>query len=212
VSARSRTPSALLAVRGRLDPVRRWAERGLLPVWLVPDVAWTLVVPAGDAGGAADAGSPYDDPVTLLGGRPLPSALRPSLLLVADPERAVLVVHDRARRAEQRWLVWVAGAGAQRVDELPYAPPAAVAQLCGLDPRDAGLRAALADDARRPVDVVDDLLRALRLPGAGLPLGAVRAEHLPGAVLVEPDARVVDRFTRHVQHEAHLAAQLEDPR
>lgn len=200
----------LLVVRGRLDGVRSWARRGLLPVWIVPDVGWTLVVPAGPAVTAA----PYDDPVTVLGGRPLPARLRPALRLVADGPRAVLTVQGAGRREEQRWLVWSQGEGLQRVPELPRAALAEVVQAVGdarVD-RTPALRRALLADGRTSADVVDDVLRALSLPGAGLSLDAVAAGDLPGAVRVEPDSRVTQRFDAYAAHEAELAGHPEDGR
>ena len=201
-------PSALLLLRGRLDDVRGWARKGLLPVWLVPDVAWTLVVPAAEP----VAAPPYDDPVALLGGRPVPSRLRPSICLVADGPRAVVAVHEAARRAPQRWLVWGEGVGLTRVEGLPHAPVALLAEASaarGHGARDR-VRDALAADGRRAVDVVDDVLRALELPGAGVLIGAVAAEDLPDAERVDPADDVVARFDDFVAHEAMLEAQLED--
>ena len=52
-----RPPPALQLLRGRVDDVRAWARTGLLATWLVPDPAWTLVVPAGPPASAP----PYDD-------------------------------------------------------------------------------------------------------------------------------------------------------
>lgn len=201
-------PVALLAVRGRVDDVRAWARRGLLPVWVVPDVAWTLVVPAGPPVSAP----PYDDPVALLGGRPAPTRLRPSICLVADGPRAVLVVQEKGRRADQRWLVWCQGVGLTRDHGLPHAPVGLLAGVGGIRDRDGReqLREVLTGDGRSGADVADDVLRTLRLPGAGLPLGAVRAGDLPGVVRVDPDDRVVARFDAFAQTEAQLAAQLED--
>ncbi len=203
-------PPAMLVVRGRLDGVRAWAHQGLLPVWIVPDVAWTLVVPAGPPAAAP----PYDDPVALLGGRPVPQRLRPAVCLVADGPRAVITSHDKGRRAPQRWLVWTQHHGLQRVDDLPRTSLSALVDLVsGDDPRTdrlPRLREALAADERSGADVVDDVLRALALPGAGITLDAVRAGDLPGAVRIDPDERAVARFDAFAAHEAELAAQLED--
>jgi hypothetical protein len=203
-------PRVLLVARGRLDGVRAWARGGLVPVWIVPDVAWTLVVPAGPAASAP----PYDDPVALLGGRPLPARLRPSLCLVADGPRAVVTAHEAGRLSKPRWLVWSQGSGLQRVDELPRLPLAALTALAA--PRAPSgrldrVRAALAADERTGADVVDDLLRALGVPGAGLSIDAVRAGDLPGALRIDPDERVVARFDAHVARERDLAAQLDGP-
>ena len=202
-------PAALLLLRGALDDVRTWARGGLVSTWLVPDPAWTLVVPAGPPLAAA----PYDDPVALLGGRPTPSRLRPSLCLVADGPRAVAVVQERGRRSPLRWLVWSQDVGPTRTPDLPSAPIALVAELAG----SAGsrgvtaLREALTADSRTGSDVVDDVLRALSLPGAGLPLGAVRAQDLPGAERVDPDAAAVARFDSFARTEAQLAAPAARP-
>ncbi len=201
-------PAALLLLRGRVDDVRGWARKGLLPVWLVPGVAWTLVVPAAEP----VAAPPYDDPVALLGGRPVPSRLRPSLCVVADGPRAVVAVHQSSRRASQRWLVWGEGVGLTRVDGLPHAPVALLTEAAagrGHAARDR-VREALVADGRRAVDVADDLVRALGLPGAGVLLGAVRAGDLPDAERVDPEEDVVARFDDFVAHEAVLEAQLED--
>ena len=201
-------PTALLLLRGRTDDVRSWARRGLLPVWVVPGITWTLVVPAGDP----VAAPPYDDPVALLGGRPVPSRLRPSLVVVADGPRAVVAVHEAARRATQRWLVWGEGTGLTRIDGLPHAPVGLVAEAAAARGHAARerLQDALSADGRRAVDVADDVLRALGLPGAGLLLGAVGADELPDAERVDPAGDVVARFDDVVAHEAFLEAQLED--
>jgi hypothetical protein len=203
-------PPALLLLRGRIDDVRSWARTGLLPTWLVPDPAWTLVVPAGPPASAP----PYDDPVALLGGRPVPSRLRPSLCLVADGPRAVIVVQEAGRRTEPHWLVWSRDVGPVRTPDLPTATPALVAHVTGTrrPGRVDALDAALAPDGRSGRDVVDDVLRALALPGAGVPLGAVHPQDLPGAERVEPDDEAVARFDAFAHTEAHLAAQLEEDR
>jgi hypothetical protein len=201
-------PAALLLLRGRVDDVRGWARKGLLPVWLVPDVTWTLVVPAAEP----VAAPPYDDSVALLGGRPVPGRLRPSICVVADGPRAVVAVHEASRRASQRWLVWGEGTGLTRVDGLPHAPVALLTEAAacrGHGARDR-VREALAVDGRRAVDVADDLVRALGLPGAGLLLGAVGAGDLPDVERVDPEEDVVARFDDFVAHEAVLEAQLED--
>jgi hypothetical protein len=202
-------PPALLLLRGDADSVAAWARTGLVPTWLVPGADWTLLVPAGPTASAA----PYDDPVSVLCGRPTPARLRPSLCLVADGPRAVVVVHEGGRRAEPRWLVWTQDVGRTRTPELPAASPRLVAAVAGAGPRGAeALAATLFADSRSGTDVVDDVLRALALPGAGLPLGAVRAADLPGAVRVNPDPEAVTRFDTFVATEAHLAAQLGEDR
>ena len=201
----------MLVLRGRLDGVRSWAGSGLVPVWIVPDVAWTLVVPAGPALSAP----PYDDPVALLGGRPVPGRLRPVLRLVADGPRAVVTV--QRGRAGAAPLAGLDQRGRTAPGRRPAAGHPRPARRRGRRrasrPGPTGareLRAALRPDGRSGADVVDDLLRALALPGAGLALGAVYAGDLPGAVRVDPDERLVQRFDRYAADEAQLSAQLED--
>jgi hypothetical protein len=160
-------------------------------VVVVPGLAWTLVVPAGPTRSAA----PYDDPVTALGGRPVPRRLRPCACFVAGPDRLTVQVQGPSWRAPQRWLVWTRGVGLSRVPDLESAPPALVARL--LSPtRDSGgrLTDVLARDGRFPSAVADELLEALALPGVGLLSGAVDPESLPGAVRVEPQEHLVARF------------------
>ncbi len=207
-----RPPAALMLLRGSAEGVMAWARKGLMPVHVVPGATWTLVAPADGRRAAA----PYDDPVAVLGGRPVPPRLRPSLCLLAGAGRAVLVVQDTSRSAVQRWLVWTPGVGVARVDGLPPAPLALVADL--VDPGGSRgdvvldrLQQALRPDARAASDVVDDLLRALELPGAGVPLGAVAVADLPDAVRVEPHAHVVDRFDEFVATEPELSNEP-DPR
>ncbi|WP_460461087.1 hypothetical protein, partial [Angustibacter peucedani] len=78
--------------------------------------------------------------------------------------------------------------------------------------RTPGLSAALAADEATAADVVDGVLLALGLPGAGLTLAAVAAGDLPGAVRVDPDERAAQRFDAFAAHEADLAGQLDDGR
>ncbi len=201
--------TALLAVRGRLDGVRSWVSGGLVPVWVVPAVSWTLIVPAGPPSSLP----PYDDPVAMLGGRPVPGRLRPAVFLVADGNRAVVTVQVAGRAARRRWLVWSRGVGLADLADLPRAPLGLLAHLAGggdhgLDgkPDGAGrrdaLRVVLAGDERTGAQVVDDLLRALDLPGSGIAVGRVRAADLPGVLRVDPDRRVVARFDAVAREES----------
>jgi hypothetical protein len=203
-------PTALLAVRGQVDGVRTWVSGGLVPAWVVPAASWTLIVPAGPPATAP----PYDDPVTMLGGRPVPGRLRPAVMLVADGNRAVVTVQVAGRSARRRWLVWSRGVGMADVADLPRAPLGLLAHLAG-DGDQAGsgpalgaarrrdaLRAALAGDERTGARVVDDLLAALELPGTGIAAGRVEVAALSGALRVDPDRQVVARFDAVAQQES----------
>jgi hypothetical protein len=179
-----------------------WAQRGLGPVVVVPGVAWTLVVPAGPTRSAP----PYDDPVTALGGRPVPRRLRPCACFVAGPDRLTVQVQGPSWRAPQRWLVWTRGVGLSRVPDLESAPPALVARLLSPTRDSRGrLTEVLAQDGRVPAAVADELLDALALPGVGVISGAVDPMSLPGAVRVEPQEHLVARFDA-VAKDEHEAA------
>jgi len=69
----------MLLLQGEPSPVASWAERGLLPVHIVPLSGWTAVLPAGPS----HARPPYDDTLKTLAGRPVPSRLRPAIGLFA---------------------------------------------------------------------------------------------------------------------------------
>jgi hypothetical protein len=200
---------ALVLVRDTRGAAAKWARRGLGPVTVVPGLAWTLVVPAGPARSAP----PYDDELALLGGRPVPRSLRPSAVLVADPDRLAIQVQGPSWRAVSRWLVWTRGVGLTRVPDLEAAPPQLVARLLA-PTRTSGdrLAAVLARDGRHPAEVADELLEALALPGAGVLSGAVDAAALSGAVRVEPDEHRVARFDAHVGDEERAAREQEGRR
>ncbi len=202
-------PLVLLLLRGRAEAVRAWARKGLLPVWVVPGREWTLVVPAARARSAP----PYDDPVALLGGRPLAGRLRPSVCLVADGQRAVVALQGAGRAQVQRWLVWTAGVGCTRVEGLPHAPVGLLAETAapGAAVRER-LEEALRADTRSGAQTIDDLLDALQLPGTGVLTARLDAGQLPDVVRVEPDERVVERFDAFIAHESRLQDELQDPR
>jgi hypothetical protein len=198
-ASRERT---LVLLRDTRGSATGWARRGLGPVIVVPGLAWTLVTPAGPTRSTA----PYDDPLTALGGRPVPRRLRPSASLVAGPDRLTIQVQGPSWRAAQRWLVWTRGVGLSRVADLETAPPALVARLLA-PTRESGQRLTevLGQDSRLPGAVADELLEALALPGVGVLSGKVDPAKLPGAVRVEPEDHLVARFEKVAQDE-HQAA------
>jgi hypothetical protein len=184
-------PHALVVMRDTRGSATGWAQRGLGPVTVVPGLVWTLVTPAGPARSA----TPYDDPTTLLGGRPVPRRLRPTACLVADADRLTVRVQGSSWRAPQRWVVWTRGVGLSRVPDLEPAPLALVARLLSPTRESAGrLTEVFAQDGRLPASVGDALLEALLLPGAGVLSGGVDPSTLPGAVRVEPQEHLVARF------------------
>ncbi len=193
-----RLPSSgvLVLLRDTQGTAVRWAQRGLGPVVVVPGLAWTMVVPDGPARSAP----PYDDPLAVLGGRPVPRRLRPSACLVTDPDRLAVQVRGRAWTAPTRWLVWSRGIGLTRVPDLEQAPPQLLGRLLApTRPSADRLLSVLARDNRLPTQVADELLAALELPGDGILGGATDPATLPGAVRVQPDEHRVARFDAGVR-------------
>ena len=80
----------MLLLQGSPDSVVSWAQRGLLPVHVVPLQGWTAVLPAGPS----HARPPYDDTLKTLAGRPVLNE-RPADLIAASGTR------DRTAR---RWI------------------------------------------------------------------------------------------------------------
>jgi hypothetical protein len=193
---------ALVLLRDTRGSATSWARRGLAPVTVVPGIAWTLVVPSGPARSAP----PYDDPMTVLAGRPVPRRLRPTACFVAGPDRLAIQVQGPHWRALARWLIWTRGIGLTRVPDLDPAPPGLLARLLA-PTRESGerLTEVLARDGRHPSQVADELLGLMALPGVGILAGKVDAATLPGAQLVEPEGHLVARFDA-VAHDEQEAA------
>src|SRR5471030_3216660 len=110
----------MLLLRGSPDAVETWAERGLVPVHVVPLEGWTSVLPAGPS----RAMPPYDDALKALAGRPVTSRLRSAIGLFAVDGNAVVTVQPCGWRAIQRWFVWSPGRGVVRLRQLAPGRPA----------------------------------------------------------------------------------------
>ena len=78
----------MLLLRGEPDAVAAWAQRGLVPVHILPLDGWTAVLPAGPS----RATPPYDDTLKALAGRPVASRLRCALGFFAVDGNAVITV------------------------------------------------------------------------------------------------------------------------
>ncbi|GAA1244361.1 hypothetical protein [Oryzihumus leptocrescens] len=197
----------VLLVRGRSDAVAAWSRRGLLPVHVLPLPGWTAVVPAGPS----RARAPYDDALTVLAARPVPSRLRAAVGLFRVEDRAVVSLQPGGWRAIQRWVVWEPGHGVVRSSRLPTARPDELVAAAGLRDRRAvrDVAGLLHDAGGEAGGLLASLMEVLDLPGQGVladPLSAAGAE---GSRLVEPDEAHLATFDSIVTDEARLRAEME---
>jgi len=196
--------SGVLLLHGDVRTVSAWVRQGVVPSYVVPLAGWTAVVP----GGPSQAGKPYDDAVQLLAARRVPSRMRAALGLFRLDERGVVVVHPRGWRALPRWLVWERGDGVCGLPGHPAARPGDMAMAAGVIPESVrAIREILTDRTSLIDDVLADLMGVLALPGERLLHGKVKDAE--GAVLVEPAARAVERFSRVTKEDKEIRTELE---
>ncbi|MDQ1483134.1 MAG: hypothetical protein QOF35_1210 [Actinomycetota bacterium] len=197
----------MILMQGRPDPVAAWAERGLMPVHVVPLQEWTAVLPAG----ASHARPPYDDTLKTLAGRPVPSRLRSAIGLFVVDGNAVVSAHAAGRRATQRWFVWSPGEGIVQPRQLEPGRPADLVAAAGTRDRAVrrGVRDLLLDVGGDAHGLLDELLAVLALPGAEL-LDGGNPVAVPGSTVVEPGDQHVARFERIVSDDARHRAELEE--
>ena len=196
--------SGVLLLHGDVKTASAWVRQGVVPSYVVPLAGWTAVVP----GGPSAAGKPYDDAVQLLAARRVPSRMRPALGLFRLDDRGVVVVHPRGWRALPRWLVWERGSGVSGLPGHPAARPGDMAMAAGVVPESVRqLREILTDRTVLVDDVLADLMAVLALPGERLLGGQVKDAE--GAVLVEPVARAVERFSRVTKEDKEIRTELE---
>ncbi len=198
----------MLLLQGEPDPVASWAQRGLMPVHVVPLEGWTAVLPAGPS----HAKPPYDDTLKTLAGRPVPSRLRSAIGLFAVDGNAVISAHSSGWRATQRWFVWSPGEGVVQPRQLVAGRPADLVAAAGTHERGARslVRDILIDGGGDAPGLLSDLLDLLALPGSDLLDGGQDPVALPGSALVEPGEQHVARFERIISDEARHRAELEE--
>jgi hypothetical protein len=203
-----RQGQGMLLLQGEPDPVTTWAERGLMPVHVVPLEGWTAVLPAGPS----RASAPYDHTLKTFAGRPVPSRLRSAIGLFAVDGNAVISVHPCGWRATQRWFVWSPGEGVVQPRQLVAGRPADLIAVAGTRERGARslVRDILIDGGGDAVGLLGDLLDLLALPGSDLLHGGQDPAMVPGSTIVEPDEQHVARFQKTVSDEARHRAELEE--
>jgi hypothetical protein len=198
----------MLLLQGEPDPVASWAERGLVPVHVVPLEGWTAVLPAGPS----QAMSPYDDTLMTFAGRPVPSRLRSAIGLFAVDGNAVISAHPSGWRATQRWFVWSPGEGVVQPRHLVAGRPADLIAVAGTRERGARslVRDILIDGGGDAPGLLGDLLDLLALPGSELLDGGQDPAMMPGSAIIEPGEQHVARFEKIVSDEARHRAELEE--
>ena len=198
----------MLLLQGGPDPVASWAQRGLMPVYVVPFEGWTAVLPAGPS----QASPPYDDTLKTLAGRPVPSRLRSAIGLFVVDGKAMISAHPCGWRAVQRWFVWSPGEGVLQPRQLVAGRPADLVGAAGTRDRTARrrVRDRLVDAAGDAPGLLRELLAVLGLPGSDLFDGGQDPAVVPGATKVEPGEQHVARFERTISDEARHKAELEE--
>jgi len=198
----------MLLLQGGPDPVASWAQRGLMPVHVVPLEGWTAVLPAGPS----QASPPYDDTLKTLAGRPVPSRLRSAIGVFVVDGKAMISAHPCGWRAVQRWFVWSPGEGVVQPRQLVAGRPADLVAAAGTRDRTARrrVRDMLVDAGGDAPGLLRELLAALDLPGSDLIDGRQDPAAVPGATKVEPGEQHVARFERIISDEARLKAELEE--
>jgi hypothetical protein len=198
----------MLLLQGEPDQVASWAQRGLLPVHVVPLEGWTAVLPAGQARAMA----PYDDTLKALAGRPVPSRLRPAIGLFAVDGNAVVSAHTPGWRTTQKWFVWVPGEGVVQPRQLVAGLPGDLVAASGTRDRTARrwVRELLVDGGGDAPHLLAGLLELLALPGSDLLDGRRDPVATRGYTLVEPGEQHVARFEKIISDEARHRAELEE--
>ena len=198
----------MLLLQGEPDAVASWAQRGLVPVYVVPLDGWTAALPAGPSRAMA----PYDDTIKMLAGRPVVSRLRPAIGFFAVDGKAVINACPCGWRATQRWFVWSPGEGVVQPRQLSAGRPADLIAAAGTCDKAAlrGVRDRLVDGDGDAYGLLADVLSLLDLPGSDLLDGGQDLAVAVGSILVEPGEQHVARFERITKDEARYRAELEE--
>ena len=198
------TLPGVLLVRGDARAASAWVRRGVTPSYVVPLGEWTAAVPAGPA----QARAPYDDPMTMMASRPAAWRLRPAIGVFVIDDHAAVVAHPRGLRALSRWLVWLPGRGPTPIPGMPEARAGDLTRIAGVS-SEQQVRAALHERSGSARAFAATLLAALAVPGGELLEPGV-AKRTPGAVLVEPDPRSVQRFEAITADDEAMRRELEE--
>lgn len=195
-------------VQAPQDEVEAWVRTGIVPAQVVPAGVWTLVVPAGPS----RASAPYDDALTVLANRAVPASLGRALGFYAIGGRGIVVVHEGRRGRRPRWIFWEPRFTVETVSAMPAAHPDQLVTLAdtGGEAVRRAVHEVLSTPGQDPVEMLQALVRALRLPGADLVGNATGAALRDGAVSVEPDPKHLRWFRDAVRDGVAARFELED--
>lgn len=200
------TLTGLLLMHADPKMAESWVSHGVVPSYVVPVPGWTAVVPAGES----QAAEPYTDALTVMANRPVPGRVRPALGFFVIDDVAVVTMQTAGWRGRTRMLSWTPGHGR---DDVPGFTPLGIEHLTevvGLDRADVpDVHAVLKNHRGRPVKVLQRLMHALALPGAGM-LEGHGVKSAEDAVFVEPDRQAVKHFERIARDEADMHAELRE--
>ncbi len=199
--------AGLLLLHSASEPVVDWARRGVVPVQVVPLEGWTAVVPSGPSRAAA----PYDEPVPMLAGRPVPHRLCPALGFFVTKDKAVLTVRTSGWRRVPRWVVWEPATAVLTAPGLALASPSDLVRAADTSRPAARreVRDLLRSRNQLPTKLLAQLIEALDLPGADLFGDAPAAALQEGSVAVDPQEDQVALFDDAVKDVVLLRSELE---
>lgn len=96
-----------------------WVRRGVVPCHVLEHSTWSIVVPATSSSAAA---APYDDALTVLAARHVPTAIAPSIGLLEIGDAAVITARAPGR-SPIRWALRGADREVVRGPQLPPLTP-----------------------------------------------------------------------------------------
>jgi hypothetical protein len=182
-----------------------WVRRGVVPSYVVPLPGWTAVVPADHT----RLSPPYDDSLTVLANRPVPTRLRTALGFFVIGDLAIVSAQLRGARST-RMLSWAPGHGADEVPGFETLRVSQLAEAAGLHEADVrAVARTLGARTGTPLHRLTELMEVLALPGAAMLRGEGVKSDLE-AVLVEPDKSAVGHFEKVARDEADMQAELRE--
>ena len=138
-----------------------WVRRGVVPCHVLEHSTWSIVVPATSSSAAA---APYDDALTVLAARHVPTAIAPSIGLLEIGDAAVIT----ARAPGRSPIRWALRGADREVVRGPQLPP--------LTPESLHRTLAAGSGTREvPIRAVRDLSGGRVLDGSDTALGPVIA-------------------------------------
>lgn len=168
-----------------------WVRRGVVPCHVVEHSAWSIVVTASATSAAAQ---PYDDALTVLASRHVPSPMTPSIGLFEIGDAAVVTARAPGR-APIRWALRAADREVVRGPQLPPLSPEDLHRTLSSHPAArqvpvSEVRALWGRTDLTHAEWLVEVTTVLGLPGARI-IGGADTDLGP---VIRPDARSVSAF------------------